>query len=87
MKHNNGSHRLGYPSRSLGISTGGASTSFDDLYETMNGTHVRTLEAVIDSLEPRQKNAVMAKWIGGKPEELQNYHYNLAIDNLSLIHI
>lgn len=84
MKHSD-SHKLGYPSKSIGLSGGGASTSFDDLFDTMTGTHVRTIDAIIHSLEPRQQNAIYAKWLGAKPEELQNYHYNLAIDNLLTI--
>jgi hypothetical protein len=76
------SHKLGYPTRSLGMYGGGASTSTDDMFDVMIKSHVRALDAKIDSLPERQKNAVYSKWLGAKPEELQNYHYNLAMDNL-----
>ena len=79
------SSKLGYPSRSLGMSTGGNSTSFDEMYDSMVADHIRTLQAIIDSLPERQQNAVYHKYTGSKAEVLQDYHMNQAYDNLLTI--
>jgi hypothetical protein len=46
LKHNSNS-KLGFPSRSLGMSTGGNSTSFDEMYESMQNDHIKTIQAII----------------------------------------
>ena len=81
LKHS-GSSRLGFPSRSLGMSTGGNSTSFDEMYESMETDHIKTIQAIIDSLPERQQNAVYHKYTGSRAEVLQDYHMNMAYDNL-----
>ena len=81
LKHS-GNSRLGFPSRSLGMSTGGNSTSFDEMYESMETDHIKTIQAIIDSLPERQQNAVYHKYTGSRAEVLQDYHMNMAYDNL-----
>ena len=81
LKHS-GNSRLGFPSRSLGMSTGGNSTSFDEMYESMEADHIKTIQAIIDSLPERQQNAVYHKYTGSRAEVLQDYHMNMAYDNL-----
>ena len=84
LKHS-GNSRLGFPSRSLGMSTGGNSTSFDEMYDSMQSDHIRTIQAIIDSLPERQQNAVYHKYTGSKSEVLQDYHMTMAYDNLLVI--
>ena len=84
LKHE-GSSKLGFPSRSLGMSTGGNSTSFDEMYDSMQNDHIRTIQAIIDSLPERQQNAVYHKYTGSKAEVLQDYHMTMAYDNLLVI--
>ena len=84
LKHN-GNSKLGFPSRSLGMSTGGNSTSFDEMYESMQNDHIKTIQAIIDSLPERQQNAVYHKYTGSRAEVLQDYHMNIAYDNLLTI--
>lgn len=84
LKHE-GSSKLGFPSRSLGMSTGGNSTSFDEMYDLMQNDHIRTIQAIIDSLPERQQNAVYHKYTGSKAEVLQDYHMTMAYDNLLVI--
>jgi hypothetical protein len=84
LKHE-GNSKLGFPSRSLGMSTGGNSTSFDEMYDSMQSDHIRTIQAIIDSLPERQQNAVYHKYTGSKSEVLQDYHMTMAYDNLLVI--
>jgi hypothetical protein len=76
------SKSLGYPNKSSGMYGGGTSTSFDEMYESMTADHVKTIDAIIHSLPERQQNAVYHRYLGSKAEVLQDYHMNMAYDNL-----
>jgi len=75
---------LGYPKRSLGMSSGGASTedSFDELFEGSEREKVRSLDTIINSLEEGQKKSIYHVYLGSKPPSLQDYKFQLAMDNL-----
>ena len=78
-------HRLGYPSRSIGISSGGASGSFDDMYDEVEDDNVRTVDAVIHSLPKDQQQAVYARYLNTKKPLYYEIKLQLAIDNLLTI--
>lgn len=52
------SRKLGYPRRSLGIATGGASEQFDDMVEREDRKSVRATDAAIRSLSLDQQSAI-----------------------------
>ncbi|NBW28894.1 hypothetical protein EBR37_00735 [bacterium] len=85
--HKTPSHRLGYPSKSLGMISGGESTSdaFEDMVGQMDMTNVRTIDAIIDSLPSKQKEAIYTRYL--KTRKSLNYEHELemGIDNLLTI--
>jgi hypothetical protein len=76
--------RLGFPSKSLGMSSGGESTEdeFEHMVNAMDKSNVRTLSAIIDSLEYGQREAIYAKYLGGKPPLAYSWQLDMAYDNL-----
>lgn len=78
-------HRLGYPSKSIGMSSGGASGSFDDMYDEVEDDNVRTVDAVIHSLPKDQQQAVYARYLKTKKPLYYELKLEMAIDNLLTI--
>lgn len=78
-------HRLGYPSKSIGISSGGASGSFDDMYDEVEDDNVRTVDAVIHSLPKDQQQAIYARYLKTKKPLYYEIKLEMAIDNLLTI--
>ena len=78
-------HGLGYPKRSLGISTGGASGSFDEMYESSELDKIKTIDSVISSLDNQQRDAIYARYLGSKKPMYYEIKLELAIDNLLTI--
>ena len=83
MKSDN--HKLGYPSKSIGMSSGGASGSFDDMYDEVEDDNVRTVDAVIHSLPKDQQEAIYARYLKTKKPMYYEMKLELAIDNLLTI--
>jgi len=83
MKSDN--HKLGYPSKSIGMSSGGASGSFDDMYDEVEDDNIRTVEAVIHSLPKDQQEAIYARYLKTKKPMYYEMKLELAIDNLLTI--
>lgn len=81
------SNNLGYPKKSLGMTTGGESNydAFDIMYEASEQSNIHTIDAIIDSLEPLQKQAIYARFLRGKKPTLYEHQLQLAIDNLLTI--
>ncbi|CAB4126371.1 hypothetical protein UFOVP89_26 [uncultured Caudovirales phage] len=81
------SHRLGYPSKSLGMSSGGESTEdeFEHMVNAMDKANVRTLDAIIHSLDKGQQQALYAKYLGAKPPLAYSWQLDMAMDNLMTI--
>lgn len=81
------SHKLGYPSKSLGMSSGGESTSdeFEHMVSAMDKSNVRTISAIIDSLEHGQREALYAKYLNGKKPLAYEWQLDMAMDNLLTI--
>jgi len=78
-------HKLGYPSKSIGMSSGGASGSFDDMYDEVEDDNVRTVDAVIHSLPKDQQEAIYARYLKTKKPMYYEMKLELAIDNLLTI--
>lgn len=78
-------HRLGYPSKSIGMSSGGASGSFDDMYDEVEDDNVRTVDAVIHSLPKDQQQAIYSRYLNTKKPLYYEIKLQLAIDNLLTI--
>ena len=78
-------HRLGYPSKSIGMSSGGASGSFDDMYDEVEDDNVRTVDAVIHSLTKDQQQAIYARYLKTKKPLYYELKLEMAIDNLLTI--
>jgi len=85
MKSDN--HKLGYPSKSIGMSSGGESTSdaFEEMCSAQDMSNVRTLHAIIHSLEKPQQDAIYTKYLGAKPKIGYYWELELAYDNLLTI--
>ncbi len=82
MKSDN--HRLGYPSQSLGLSSGGESTSeaFEEMCSVQDISNVRTIHAIIHSLDKSQQESIYAKYLGAKPPIAYEWQLDMAYDNL-----
>ena len=79
--------RLGYPSKSLGMSSGGESTKdeFEHMVNAMDQSNIRTLDAIIHSLDQGQQQAIYAKYLNGKPPLAYQWQLDMALDNLLTI--
>jgi hypothetical protein len=80
-------HRLGFPSRSLVMSSGGASTedSFNELILTQDQDNIRIIDTLIHNLPPEQQDALYHKYLSSKKPFAYEYKLELAIDNLLTI--
>jgi hypothetical protein len=85
MKHD--IHKLGYPSKSIGMSSGGESTSevFEEMCSAQDMSNIRTIHAIIHSLEQGQQDAIYAKYLGAKPPLAFYWQLDMAYDNLLTI--
>jgi DNA-directed RNA polymerase specialized sigma24 family protein len=81
------SKHLGYPSRATGMSTGGESSheAFEHMIESMDKQNVKILDAVIDSLPKKQRQAIYARFLKTKKPFYYDKELGLAIDNLMTI--
>lgn len=76
---------LGYPKRSLGMSSGGASGSFDEMYESSELDKIKTVDSVIHSLDNEQVKAIYARYLGSKKPMYYELKLENAVDNLLTI--
>ena len=85
MKSDN--HKLGYPSKSIGMSSGGESTreSFAEMCSAQDMSNIRTIDAIIHSLPKEQQDAIYAKYLGAKPPLAFYWQLDMAYDNLLTI--
>jgi len=81
------SHKLGYPSKSLGMISGGESTSdaFEEMLSEMDMTNVRTIDAIISSLPEDQRDAVYARYLKTSKYDDYETQLSLAFDNMLTI--
>jgi hypothetical protein len=80
-------HKLGYPTKSIGMSSGGESTSdaFEEMCSAQDMSNVRTIHAIVHSLEQGQQEAIYAKYLGAKPPLAFYWQLDMAYDNLLVI--
>lgn len=78
-------HGLGYPKRSLGISTGGASGSFEEMFENGELEKIKIVDSVIHSLDNEQVKAIYARYLGSKKPMYYELKLGHAVDNLLTI--
>ena len=85
MKQDN--HRLGYPSKSIGMSSGGESTSesFAEMCSAQDMSNLRTIDAIIHSLDKPQQDAIYAKYLDAKKPLAYEWNIDMAYDNLLTI--
>ena len=85
MKSDN--HKLGYASKSIGMSSGGESTSevFEEMCSAQDMSNIRTIHAIIHSLEQGQQDAIYTKYLGAKPPLAYYWQLDMAYDNLLTI--
>jgi hypothetical protein len=78
------SHKLGYPSKSLGMISGGESTSdaFEEMVSEMDITNVKTIDAIISSLPKPQKEAVYTRYLKARKQVDYEHQLRLAFDNM-----
>ena len=85
MKSDN--HKLGYPSKSLGMSSGGESTEdeFESMLSSMDKNNAKIIDSIIHDLPQQQQEAIYARYLGAKKKALYEFHLNNAMDNLLTI--
>jgi len=85
MKSDN--HKLGYPSKSIGMSSGGESTSeaFEEMCSAQDMSNLRTIDAIIHSLDKPQQDAIYTRYLDAKPKIAHHWHLEMAYDNLLTI--
>lgn len=78
------SHKLGYPQKSILMASGGESShdAFQDMLDSMDLNHVQAMDAIIDSLEPIQRQAIYARYLKDKKPFRYEYQLSLAMDNI-----
>lgn len=86
MKQND-SHKLWYPNKSLGMSSGGESTSdeFEHMVSSMDMQNVRTIDAIIHSLPKEQQEALYTRYLKARKPMAYEYKLEMAMDNLLTI--
>ena len=80
-------HKLSYPSKSLGMVSGGESTTdaFEDMCSAQDMTNVRTLDAIIHSLPKEQQDALYCRYLKARKPLAYEYKLEMAMDNLLTI--
>jgi len=78
------SHRLGFPTKSSFLSSGGESShdAFEVMIEKADKNNVITINAVVHSLPKAQRQSIYARYLGDKKPMYYEKHLELALDNL-----
>ena len=84
MRHDD--HGLGYPKKSIMLSSGGGGyTTLDDMIEQADSEVIKTIDAAISSLDQEERNAVWARWLKTKKPMYYEIKLQNAINNLMQI--
>jgi len=80
-------HKLGFPSKSLVMMSGGASTSdsFDELMLAQDVNNIKIIDTVIHGLPRDQQEAIFHRYLSCKKPFAYEYKLEMAIDNLLTI--
>ena len=78
------SHRLGFPTKSSFLSSGGESShdALEVMIEKADKNNVITINAVVHSLPKAQRQSIYARYLGDKKPMYYEKHLELALDNL-----
>ena len=81
------SNKLGFPSRSLVMISGGHSgtDAFDNLISLQDKNNVLIIDTIIHDLPESQKNAIYYRYLQSKKPVDYEYQLELALDNLLTI--
>lgn len=88
LSHKHYKPKTGYPTKSLGMISGGESTNeaFDDMYDSsLKKPNIDTIDAIIHELPKEQKEAIYFKYLKGNKPLFYEYKLDLAMDNLLTI--
>lgn len=77
-------NKLGYPSKSLGMSSGGASShdAFEHLISGMDLQNAETIDSGIKNLPKGQQEAIRHKYFKEPKPIAYEWQYDMAMDNL-----
>ena len=81
------SHKLGFPKKAVGFSSGGESTAdaFEDMVSAQDLMNVHTIDSIIDSLPKEQQEAIYTRFLKTRKPFAYEYKLELAMDNLLTI--
>lgn len=82
MRYDN--HKLGYPTKSVGLSSGGSSNAdtFDYMIEDLDNDNIRTIDALIHSLSNEEQNAIYARYLHTKKPFYYELKLQFALEKL-----
>jgi len=75
------SHKLGYPSKSIGLVSSG-NNSFEDMIESSNSNNVDIIDTAIDDLDSQEKAAIYYRYLGSKKPIAYEMKLELALNHL-----
>lgn len=77
-------HKLGFPSKSLVMMSGGVSTSdsFDELILAQDINNIKIIDTLIHGLPVDQQEAIFCRYLSCKKPFAYEYKLEMAIDNL-----
>jgi hypothetical protein len=78
------SNKLGYPTRSAFLASGGesASDAFEEMLTESDLKNVLKIDALITSLPKEQKEAINARYLDSKRPNNYDHELEMAMDNL-----
>lgn len=81
------SHKLGFPKKAVGFSSGGESTleAFEDMVSTQDLKNVHTIDSIIHSLPKEQQDAIYCRFLKTRKPFAYEFKLELALDNLLII--
>jgi len=81
------SHKLGFPKKAVGFSSGGASTqeAFEDMVSAQDLKNVHTIDSIIHSLPKEQQEAIYTRFLKTRKPFAYEFKLELAFDNLLTI--
>jgi len=81
------SHKLGFPKKAIGFSSGGESTAdaFEDMVSAQDLKNVHTIDSIIHSLPKEQQEAIYTRFLKTRKPFAYEFKLELAMDNLMTI--
>jgi len=81
------SHKLGFPKKAIGFSSGGESTAdaFEDMVSAQDLKNVHTVDTIIHSLPKDQQDAIYCRFLKTRKPFAYEFKLELGLDNLLTI--